>query len=180
MVAVGHWCNMNWGTLKRNPVQSIHLQQLKLIQFSVSLEELVKQYCCYALFSSLPSLHQLHPAHRKILFRIWDRGREQLSSLLASCTSWIWAGDCLMVLPLPRCDDFSYYCWKMLTDFSLLCWPCCILLHILQWWQQRWQLCVLMCKQEIETRCWVCTSQVPDLHLFQKRQRKRKHCEPYR
>lgn len=170
------------GDLSKTGVEHSFATAEELIQFSVALEELVKLYCYYALFSSLPCLHQLHLAHRKIWFRIWDRCREQSSSLLTFCTSWIWGRNCY--IELKQTAWWSCHFWDVMAsvitvgtkwDFTLLCWPHCILLHT-----QRWQLYVVMCNRKRRIRHWVCTAQVPGPHLFQKRQRKRKHCEAYK
>lgn len=141
------------GALSKTSVENLFATPAELMQLAVSVEELVKLCCYYTLFSSLSCLHHLHLAHRKIWFRIWQRQRavEQHTYLL----HFLDLGEKLLHRvetnqldgpAVTKIDGFSYYCQNMLTDFALLCWPCCILLHILQWWHQPRLLCVVMCK----------------------------------
>lgn len=144
------------GALSKTSVEHSFAEPAELMQFSASLEELLKLYCYYALFCSLPCLHQLHLAHRKIWSRIWQgqRAVEQPAYLL----HFLDLGEklllelkqsSLMVLPLPGLMA------SVLTVGT--CWqisPCCAG-HVASfctcysdgtWWPQLQQLCAVMCK----------------------------------
>lgn len=138
------------GALLKTSVEHTFATPAELMQFSISFEELIKLCCYHTLLMESPStppwtqkdlIQDSTETERSLAAQLLLHFLDLVEKLLQRVEANQLDGHAIT-----KIDGFSYYCQNMLTDFSLLCWPCCILLHILQWRHQPWQLYVVMCE----------------------------------